>query len=83
MSGLQTKLLNSIHLSVTGLQTLIDKLLESTVIAAGHFHIRRRRADLGPVVRTVVEEHGGRVGVESDPGSGAIFWFSISLEAQP
>jgi signal transduction histidine kinase len=33
------------------------------------------------VVRTVVEEHGGRVGVESSPGSGAVFWFTIPLEA--
>lgn len=190
-----SQLLNSIHLSVTGLQTLIDNLLESTLMAAGHFHIRRRRADLGQivraaiqvmqplldrrhqelqiwhdpelptnlsadptrlqqvlvnllsnaskyspmesqlglalqrqgeellvqvrdqgpglpsdqrdqifqrfirlsnqdgtqpgvglglsVVRTVVEEHGGRVGVEDRPDRGAIFWFSIPLEVKP
>jgi signal transduction histidine kinase len=46
------ELLNSLHMSVTGLQTLIDNLLESSSIEAGHFRIRRRPADL----HTVVEE---------------------------
>lgn len=40
------QLLNSIHFSVTGLQTLIDNLLESTSIEAGQFRIRRRRTNL-------------------------------------
>ena len=43
------ELLNSIHLSVTGLQTLIDNLLESTSIEAGRFRIRCRPTDLGDV----------------------------------
>ncbi|MBN2118293.1 MAG: PAS domain S-box protein [Anaerolineales bacterium] len=43
------ELLNSIHLSVTGLQTLIDNLLESTSIEAGHFRIRRHPTDLSDV----------------------------------
>ena len=44
------ELLDSIHLSVTGLQTLIDNLLESTSIEAGHFRIRCRPTDLGEVI---------------------------------
>ena len=44
------ELLNSIHLSVGGLQTLIDNLLESTSIEAGHFSIRRRPTDFDEVV---------------------------------
>jgi PAS domain S-box-containing protein len=39
-------LLNSVHFSVTGLQTLIDNLLESTSIEAGRFEIRRRPTNL-------------------------------------
>ncbi|HBX68460.1 MAG TPA: hypothetical protein DEH25_03495 [Chloroflexi bacterium] len=43
------QLLNSIHFSVTGLQTLIDNLLESTSIEAGQFRIRRRKTNLHQV----------------------------------
>ncbi len=49
------KLLNSIHFSVTGLQTLIDNLLESTSIEAGHFHIRRRPARLERIVSDALQ----------------------------
>lgn len=45
-----SELLNSIHLSVTGLQTLIDNLLESASIEAGRFHIRRRSIQFDHVV---------------------------------
>jgi PAS domain S-box-containing protein len=44
------ELLNSIHLSVTGLETLIDNLLESTSIEAGRFRIRRRATEFNTVV---------------------------------
>jgi PAS domain S-box-containing protein len=40
------ELLNSLNRSVTGLQTLIDNLLESARIEAGRFRIRRCRMDL-------------------------------------
>lgn len=31
------------------------------------------------VVKTIVEEHGGKVGIEDCPGGGATFWFTIPL----
>ncbi len=50
-----TELLNSVHRSVTGLQTLIDNLLESARIEAGRFTIRRRPTDFSEVVAEAVE----------------------------
>ena len=44
------ELVKSLHFSVTGLQTLIDNLLESVSIEAGRFHIRRRPTDLVALV---------------------------------
>jgi two-component system phosphate regulon sensor histidine kinase PhoR len=32
------------------------------------------------VVKAIVEEHGGRVGVEARPSGGSTFWFSLPLE---
>jgi signal transduction histidine kinase len=32
--------------------------------------------------RTIVERHHGHVGVESHPGSGSIFWFTLPLLAR-
>jgi signal transduction histidine kinase len=32
------------------------------------------------VVKTIVESQGGQVGVEDQPGGGAIFWFTIPLD---
>jgi PAS domain S-box-containing protein len=49
-----SELLNSIHLGVTGLQTLIDNLLESASIEAGKFHLRRRRTDLNKLVNEAI-----------------------------
>ena len=45
------ELVKSLHFSVTGLQTLIDNLLESVSIEAGRFHIRRRPTDLVALVQ--------------------------------
>ncbi|MGB8214001.1 MAG: ATP-binding protein [Anaerolineales bacterium] len=44
------ELVKSLHFSVTGLQTLIDNLLESVSIEAGRFHIRRRPTELNGLV---------------------------------
>jgi PAS domain S-box-containing protein len=44
------ELLGSIHMSVSGLQTLIDNLLESISIEAGHFHIHKRPTQFDTVL---------------------------------
>jgi PAS domain S-box-containing protein len=46
----QAELLTSIHLSVTGLQTLIDNLLESASIEAGRFTVHPRPTDFSELV---------------------------------
>jgi PAS domain S-box-containing protein len=48
------ELLNSIHLGVTSLQTLIDNLLEATSIETGHFQVYPRRSDLSEIVNEAV-----------------------------
>jgi len=48
------ELLNSIHRSVTGLQTLIDNLLESIRIQAGRYQIHRQTIEFGDVVTDAV-----------------------------
>jgi signal transduction histidine kinase len=34
------------------------------------------------ISRAIIEAHGGRVGVESEPGNGSSFWFSLPLLQQ-
>jgi signal transduction histidine kinase len=78
-----TELLGSVHLSLTGLQTLIDNLIESTNIEAGRFFIRTGAIELGAVVseairftfplisrrrqRVVVQQPGSLPLVNGDP----------------
>jgi signal transduction histidine kinase len=49
------QLLASIHFSVTGLQTLIDNLLESTNIEAGRLTIRPKEVDLRPIALEAIQ----------------------------
>jgi len=48
-------LLDRMHMSVTGLHTLIDNLLESSSIEAGRFTLRRTRTDLTELVQEAVQ----------------------------
>ena len=33
------------------------------------------------ISKTIIEQHGGQVGVQSTPGQGATFWFTLPLES--
>jgi signal transduction histidine kinase len=35
------------------------------------------------IARAIIEQHQGQVGVESAPGHGATFWFTLPLEVSP
>lgn len=49
------ELLNSLHLGILGLQTLIDNLLESASIEAGRFRISRHQSDLGEIIANAIQ----------------------------
>ena len=34
------------------------------------------------ICRTIIEQHGGEVGIKSSPGNGATFWFTLPLTQQ-
>ncbi len=48
------ELLMSLHLGVLGLQTLIDNLLESASIEAGHFRVYPRPSNLGDIISDAI-----------------------------
>jgi signal transduction histidine kinase len=35
------------------------------------------------IARGVVQAHGGEIGVDSAPGQGATFWFTVPVVATP
>lgn len=62
------ELLNSVHLSVLDLQTLVDNLLESASIEAGRFHVFARPCRLRDiivearhVIQPLLDKHGQQV----------------------
>ena len=48
------ELLTSLHIGVLGLQTLIDNLLESASIEAGHFRVHPRPSNLGEIISDAI-----------------------------
>jgi signal transduction histidine kinase/HAMP domain-containing protein len=48
------ELLRALHLGVLGLQTLVDNLLESASIEAGHFRVSPRPSDLKKIIAEAV-----------------------------
>ena len=34
------------------------------------------------ICKTIIERHGGAVGVESAPGDGSVFWFTLPLREE-
>ncbi len=49
------ELLKTLHLGVLSLQTLVDNLLESASIEAGHFRVSPRPNDLTPLIQEAVD----------------------------
>jgi signal transduction histidine kinase len=49
------ELLNSLYLSTSGLQALVDNLLESVSIQTGHFVVHRRTTDLNRVCARAIQ----------------------------
>jgi two-component system phosphate regulon sensor histidine kinase PhoR len=65
------ELLNSLHLGILGLQTLVDNLLETASIEAGRFRISPHPSDLAEIISKAVqtmqpllEKYGQRLVVE-------------------
>jgi PAS domain S-box-containing protein len=65
------ELLNTLHLGVLGLQTLIDNLLESASIETGHFRVHPRPSNLAEIIgeaiglmQPLLDKHGQSLVVE-------------------
>jgi two-component system phosphate regulon sensor histidine kinase PhoR len=65
------ELLKSLHLGILSLQTLVDNLLESASMEAGHFRVSPRPYDLSAIVteavdtmRPLLDKYGQRLEVE-------------------
>jgi signal transduction histidine kinase len=62
----------------------LDRLFRKFSQIGGGLHGRPRGTGLGLVIaREIVELHGGRIGVESTPGKGSRFHFSVPVSGPP
>ncbi|MDX1415498.1 MAG: ATP-binding protein [Candidatus Promineifilaceae bacterium] len=68
------ELLNSLHIGVLGLQTLIDNLLESASLEAGHFRVYPRPVDLKGIImeamntmKPLLEKHNQQLDLDLPP----------------
>jgi signal transduction histidine kinase len=53
-------------------------------VAAPGLHGPDRGLGLGlAIARVIVEQHHGQVGVQSAPGQGSTFWFTLPMEVSP
>jgi signal transduction histidine kinase len=73
----------SVHDAGTGIPTAVqERIWERFYRVPGIAHRSGSGIGLGMglyISRTIVERHHGHVGVQSQPGSGSIFWFTLPL----
>lgn len=60
----------------------LDKVFEKFKQAGDTLTNKPAGTGLGlPICKQIIEHHGGRIGVESEPGKGSVFWFTLPGEA--
>jgi signal transduction histidine kinase len=56
----------------------LGNLFQETALLAETNNLRHKSAGLGLAIsRRIVEAHGGKIGVETSPGEGSTFWFTL------